>query len=96
MKNRESVHCAGCDTCNIDFNAKSVTHPQHRRFARNCAGAILERVADAGGSGNFPEDVSPFMVGLALGRILPNCTVNREDEHDGEEYLKEFLRGFTR
>ncbi len=96
MLNRESIHCSGCDKCEVDFNAKSNSHNQKRRISRGCAGAILERVAEDGSSGNFPDEISPFMVGLALGRILPNCTVNRENEHGGEEYLKEFLRGFAK
>ncbi len=95
MRNREGVHCSGCVVCAVDFNAKSKACQQHG-ISRQCAGAILEKVAEAGGSGNFPADISPFMVGLALGRILPNCTVNREEEHGGEVYLQEFLKGFSR
>jgi hypothetical protein len=94
MRDRESIHCSGCDECNVDFNAKSTSYHKPIGLARGCAGAILEKVADAGGSGNFPDDVSPFMIGLALGRILPNCTVNREEENG--YYLQELLRGLVR
>ena len=56
---------------------------------RSDAATILKKVADTTEHGSFPDDVTPFHLGRALYRTLPNCP-----RDDLDAMIGEFLRGF--
>lgn len=62
---------------------------QHGDFLpRRVAAHILALVAQAGESGNVSDDVTPELIGAAIGRLVSN--------YDGNDWLERFMRGLFR
>lgn len=62
---------------------------QHGDFLpRRVAAHILALVAQAGESGNVDNDVTPELIGAAIGRLVSN--------YEGGDWLERFMRGLFR
>lgn len=55
-------------------------------FPRAIAGEVLQRVGSAGEYGGVEDGISPFLIGVAIQRLVSNYT-------DGDEWKIEFLKG---
>lgn len=55
-------------------------------FPRGIAGELLQHVGSCGGYGGVVDGVSPFLIGVAIQRLVSNYT-------DGDEWKIEFLKG---
>ena len=55
-------------------------------FPRGIAGEILQHVGSCGGYGGVADGVSPFLIGVAIKRLVSNYT-------EGNEWKIEFLKG---
>ncbi|OGH93214.1 MAG: hypothetical protein A2563_01245 [Candidatus Magasanikbacteria bacterium RIFOXYD1_FULL_40_23] len=60
---------------------------QQEFFSRGRAAEILGKVAEYGESGHWPNDISPYDIGRALGRLMPN------NGAPNEYNLAELIRG---
>ncbi|MEN9337929.1 MAG: hypothetical protein RIQ41_243 [Candidatus Parcubacteria bacterium] len=66
--------------------AKSYLHPNTNCFPRSIAGEILQHVGRHGDYGGVAKWVSPFMIGIAVQRLVRNYT-------KGDEWKIQFLKG---
>lgn len=55
-------------------------------FPRNLAGLILQHVGHSGEYGGVVNGVSPFLIGVAIQRLVSNYT-------DNDDWKVEFLKG---
>lgn len=53
-----------------------------RPLGRDLAGAVLKRVADLGGSGLFPHEISPALLARALDRIVSNSHFDIQQDEE--------------
>ncbi len=60
--------------------------PGTNTFPRALAAALLQHVGHHGEYGGVAENVSPFLIGVAVRRLVSNYT-------EGDEWLIEFLKG---
>ena len=56
-------------------------------FPRNLAGELLQHVGSCGEYGGVANGVSPFLIGVAIQRLVSNYT-------DDDGWKVEFLKGF--
>ena len=61
---------------------------------REWAASILERVAEAGRHGLYPDDISLFDLGRALSRTCINASISSFEPGNGAGRLNEIVRGW--
>jgi hypothetical protein len=66
--------------------AKTYLHPNTNGFPRGIAGEILQHVGRHGDYGGVVSGITPFLIGIAIQRIVQNYT-------EGDEWKIEFLKG---
>lgn len=68
------------------------TRPGYIGTSREWAADVLDRVSRTTSYGGYPEYISPFDLGRAIGRALANC-----NDHDGNELFNytEVQRGMV-
>lgn len=64
--------------------AKTYLHPNTNGFPRGIAGEILQHVGRHGDYGGVVSGITPFLIGIAIQRIVQNYT-------EGDEWKIEFL-----
>jgi hypothetical protein len=60
--------------------------PDTNGFPRQIAGELLQRVGMCGDYGGVARGISPFLIGIAIQRLVSNYT-------EGDEWKIEFLKG---
>lgn len=68
------------------FESMKYLEPGTHIFPRGIAGELLQHVGNCGEYGGVANGVSPFLIGVAIQRLVSNYT-------EGSEWKVEFLKG---
>ena len=81
-----STQSTEADLYKIILESISCLKPGTNIFPRYLAGVLLQHVGSCGEYGGVANGVSPFLIGVAIQRLVSNYT-------EGEEWKVEFLKG---
>ena len=83
MKSTQSTEA---DLHNLILESMQYLQPGTKIFPRQIAGLVLQHVGQAGEYGGVVEGINPFLIGVAIRRLVSNYT-------EGDEWKIELLKG---
>lgn len=83
MKSTQSTEA---DLRNLILEAIEYLQPGTKIFPRQIASLVLQHIGHDGEYGGVVEGITPFLIGVAIQRLVSNYT-------EGDEWKIEFLKG---